>query len=346
MTERSQIRIKQSLKKAVYAIGGEKGMQLARAARFHLNLASTQQVGVNDTPIEAPPRPGTYGQVQTDYGPVRVMPARAELEPGTGTYPAAPPAPRVPKEKKPAWWSDLEYFPRWHTDGHPTRWEFPAYLDNPGCKWLQVLKRLYENPLSFPSSLSPEAGLMVHSLVRNIRPRRVIETGSFIGISTLWIAAALKENGDGGLLRCFDDFGPIHKAPHRDAEMLSGRLEFVAGNVAEAGLAEHVALHPGNSSFEIRAAHAEIKAEQGIQLAFIDADHGIQGVWQDLWAVEPVLQIGGFVLFHDTFPPYCAHEGPRHLLDHLNKHAVGVYEKVDLYLAPINYGLGLVRRIG
>ena len=48
----------------------------------------------------------------------------------------------------------------------------------------------------------------------------------------------------------------------------------------------------------------------------------------------------------DTFPEFCSWEGGRHVLDNLNQRAVGLYEKVDMYLAPINYGLGLIRRIG
>ncbi len=128
--------------------------------------------------------------------------------------------------------------------------------------------------------------------------------------------------------------------------MLTGRLEFVAGNIARAGLAEHVVFHPGNSSFEIRAAQEEFRAAGGVQFAFLDADHGVIGSWHDFWATEPVLNTGGFVMLHDTFPEYCSWPGARHVLDHLNEKAVGVYEKVDMYLSPMNYGLGLIRRIG
>lgn len=338
--------IKEALKTGLRAVGGDRAVHMAKTLRYRLNMAPPTQVGAV-TPTWTPPAGGAaYGLVETPHGNVRVVPPRAELEPGTGKYPPAPPGPKVPRDKKAAWWSDVEFFPPMATATHPHRWDFPAYLDNPNCRWLQVLKRHYDSPFSFPSSLSPEGGLLLHSLVRNIRPRRVIETGTFIGISTLWIAAALKENGDGGIVRCFDDFGPIHKAPYREQEMLEGRINFVAEAIAEAGLQDHVVFHPGNSSFEIKAAHAEMKAEGGNQLAFIDADHGITGVWQDFWAVEPVLQIGGFACFHDTFPPYCSYDGPRHLLDHLNQQAYGLYEKVDMYLAPVNYGLGIVRRIG
>jgi len=281
----------------------------------------------------------------TEHGPVRVVSARGNI-PGTTHYPTVPPPPHAPLNKAAPERSQLAFYPRMHVPEHPTKWTFPAYLDNPNCRWLQALKAMYALPISFPASLSPEAGLMLHSLIRNVRPRIVIETGTFVGISTMWIAAALAENGDGGEVHTFDDMGPIRTGPWRSVEMLSGRLEFVAGRIAGAGLARHVVMHPGNSSFEIRAAHQEFAAAGGVQFAFLDADHGVVGSWQDFWATEPVLNTGGFVMLHDTFPEYCGWPGARDVLDHLNTNAVGLYEKLDMYLSPMNYGLGLIRRIG
>lgn len=308
-------------------------------------------------PVEAPlppplPLPSWRDEVEatgrliTPHGPVRAVAPRAELYARSGRYPHVVPGPAVPAGKRPLPMDQLAYYPRWHVAEHPRSWTWPKYLNADGCRWLGVLKELYSSPFSFPSSLAPESGLLVHSIVRNHRPKLVIETGSFIGVSTLWIAAALQENGDGGVIHAFDDFGPIEKGPWRDVEMPTGRLEFVAGNIARAGLADHVVFHPGNSSFEMRACQEELRAAGGCQLAFLDADHGVVGVWQDFWATEPLLQTGGLVLLHDTFPEYCAYDGPRHLLDHVNEQAAGVYEKLDLYLAPMNYGLGMIRRVG
>ena len=68
---------------------------------------------------------------------------------------------------------------------------------------------------------------------------------------------------------------------------------------------------------------------------------------QDLRAVEPVLNTGGYIALHDTFPEQCGdHMGPRHILDHLTSEAQGLYEVCELYTAPLNYGMALLRRIG
>ena len=108
---------------------------------------------------------------------------------------------------------------------------------------------------------------MLHSLIRNIRPRVVVEVGSFLSVSTHWIASALQANGDGGVVHCFDDFGPVHKGPWRDAEMLDGRLEWVKERLSKAGLIDLVRFHPGDSSTQICEAHGELARGGGVDVA-------------------------------------------------------------------------------
>ncbi|MBL8762615.1 MAG: class I SAM-dependent methyltransferase, partial [Phycisphaerae bacterium] len=192
--------------------------------------------------------------------------------------------PPVALPKNPLPRQQYTFFPTFADRPHPTRWEFPAYLDNPGCRWLQCLKEMYAMPIAFPSSLSPEAGLMLHALVRNLRPRVVVEVGTYLSISTHWIASALKENADGGVVHCFDDFGPIHKGPWRDAEMLEGRLDWVKERLTKAGLIDLVRFHPGDSSTQIIAERGQLAFEGGIDVALIDGDHSVPGACKDLWA--------------------------------------------------------------
>ncbi len=255
------------------------------------------------------------------------------------------PAPAAPAQKTEIPRDQLQHFPRF--DGnHPTRWDFPAYLDNPGCAWLQCLKELYSMPIIFPASVSPAAGLMLHALVRNLRPKVVVEVGTFLSVSTHWIASALQANG-GGVIHCFDDFGPVHKGPWRDAEMLSGRKEWVQDRLAKAGLLDLVRFHPGDSPSEITKARAELHAAGGVHFAYIDGDHTVRGMTSDFLAVEPVVSTGGYVMVHDIYPDQCGgHEGPRYVLDRYQTIGAGLYEKIELYLSPLNYGMGLMRRIG
>ena len=275
----------------------------------------------------------------------------------------------------------LQHFPHLERPkDHPTRWKFPAHLAGSGCQWLAALEDLYAHPLCFPASLSPQAGLLLHSLMQNIRPRVVIEVGTFCSVSTHWIAGALAASGarpgKDAVIHCFDDFGPIHKGPWRDAELLEGRLDWVKGRLDKAGLLDFVRFHPGNSAPNITECAEELRKAGGVDFAFIDGDHTIPGAVADFLATEPVLNTGGYAVVHDTFPDQCGgHEGPRFILDNVrtpgsnsriskvlsklmsNSHArsaaakfdlplgTGTYDRIDLYLAPLNYGLGVLRRL-
>lgn len=293
-----------------------------------------------------PPSAAAYAHLPETINGIRVARPKGVVA-GSWEYPRELLIPPVlPRKKEPRDHEQWEFFRPDRLDPTPRPWAFPASLDNPQCQWLQTLKRLYAMPITFPASISPEGGMLLHAIVRNMRPRTVIETGTFLGVSAIWIAAALAENEDGAVLHCFDDFIPVRPGPWRAHEMNEGVLDFVCKHMEEAGLANNVMLHPGNSAYEIASCAQDFKNAGGVQLAYLDADHRPLGVSQDLWAVEPLLPTGGLVVLHDTFPNVCGDAGPRFVLDHVNQIATGLYQSVDLYLAPINYGLGVLRRIG
>ncbi|MFG0286318.1 MAG: O-methyltransferase [Phycisphaerales bacterium JB039] len=260
-------------------------------------------------------------------------------------YPVPPAPPPSDQHKAPLPRSELAF----HSPGQAElrgRWPMSPILQSTDTGWARVLRRLYDSPLSFPACISPDGGLLLYALVRNIRPRRIIETGTYIGVSTIWMAAALREIGQGGVLDTFDGFLPIRPGVYREAELVRGRRESVEDALREAGLASCVRLHKGRSSFEIAAMQPQLQSEGGVQLAYIDGDHEYAGVCHDLWAIEPVLQTGGFVIFHDVFPEFCGWDGPRQLLDNINRVARGRYAMCDVALGPVNYGLTILRRVG
>lgn len=288
----------------------------------------------------------------------------------------------IARTSKPPAAITLEHFPRLKSRAdHPSNWVFPEHLSGSGCRWLAALEDLYKHPLCFPASLSPQAGMLLHSLVQNARPRVVIEVGMFCSVSTHWIAGALAANGakpgEDAVIHCFDDFAPIGTGPWRHTEMLEGRQEFVRRRLEKAGLLDYIRFHPGDSSTNITARVPELREAGGVDFAFIDGNHTIQGAAADFLATEPALNTGGYVVVHDTFPSQCGgHRGPRWVLDHVRTagreeprpgrvsvagnrgpdtlvRAVhlgtplgeGVYDRMDLYLAPLNYGMGVLRRL-
>lgn len=77
-------------------------------------------------------------------------------------------------------------------------------------------------------SMSAEAEVLefLRTLVTTIKPELVVETGTFSGISTLWIAEGLKANGRGRIVSC--EFDPVvfAKAKQRiEASALSSWIE-------------------------------------------------------------------------------------------------------------------------
>jgi len=76
----------------------------------------------------------------------------------------------------------LAHFPADGPRPDQTLWDWPAHIDPAARPWLRTLRALYDQPLSFPFSLSPQAGLLLHSIVLNAQPRTCVEVGSGIGI--------------------------------------------------------------------------------------------------------------------------------------------------------------------
>lgn len=242
-------------------------------------------------------------------------------------------------------------------ESHPTAWTFPAWLRNERVPWLMTIEKLYGLPAAFPASVSPEAGLLLFSLVRNIRPRTVVEVGTFLGVSTIWMAAALEDIGDDpvvsgdaagrvGHLHTIDTFEDLPESGWR-TDAATGRAEAVDLHLAEAGVRGRVTVHTGRSWEVLRASRDGWREAGGVQLALLDGDHSAEGLRRDLIELEPALPTGGYVVVHDTSPERCGgHVGGRHLLEHINDFAAGLYEHIEIGLAPLNYGLGVFRRLG
>jgi predicted O-methyltransferase YrrM len=64
-------------------------------------------------------------------------------------------------------------------------------------------------------------------LVTTVKPKLVVETGTFMGISTLWIAEGLKENGFGRVITCESDPVVYGRAKERiEASGLAGWIDY------------------------------------------------------------------------------------------------------------------------
>jgi len=194
----------------------------------------------------------------------------------------------------------------------------------------------------FAGSVHPIVGRWLYSLVRLIRPRTVVETGSWIGYSALCIGQALEDNGGGGHLHSFDVFGnrPGWGSP------ITGPCEdsfaVASAHAQHANLAHRVTFHRGDSSLTIREVFKDKNA--CIDLAYIDGDHRLEGVVRDWRVVDELIAEGGLMLLHDTNPDPTGWYGPRYLLEALREKFTDRWHVVTLPTAD-RTGVALMQKI-
>jgi predicted O-methyltransferase YrrM len=130
---------------------------------------------------------------------------------------------------------------------------------------------------SMYDSMTAEAEVLefLRTLITTIKPNLVVETGSFLAVSTLWIAEGLKRNGFGRIVSC--EFDPVVYARARE-------------NVASSGLGEWIDLRNESS--------LEMKVDGGIDLLFSDSDPPIRE--QEVKRFLPQIKPHGIVVMHDA----------------------------------------------
>jgi predicted O-methyltransferase YrrM len=126
-------------------------------------------------------------------------------------------------------------------------------------------------------SMTAEAEVLefLRTVVTTVKPDLVVETGTFSGISTLWIAEALKANGRGRVITC---------------ELDPKVYENAKARIAASGLAEWIELRNESS--------LEMKIEGVIDLFFSDSDLPIRE--QEIRRFLPQMNPYGLILMHDA----------------------------------------------
>jgi len=112
-------------------------------------------------------------------------------------------------------------------------------------------------------------------LVTTIKPELIVETGTFSGISTLWMAEALKQNGRGRIVTC--EFDPLVYAN-------------ASQRIANSGLADWIECRNESS--------LEMKISGTIDLLFSDSDQNIRE--QEVRRFLPQVNPNGLILIHDA----------------------------------------------
>jgi len=115
----------------------------------------------------------------------------------------------------------------------------------------------------------------LRTLITTQKPELVVETGTFMGVSTLWIAEGLKRNGFGKVISCEYDPKVYARAKER---------------IEKSGLREWIDLRNESS--------LEIKVPGTIDLLFSDSDPPLRE--QEVRRFLPQMNQYGLILMHDA----------------------------------------------
>jgi predicted O-methyltransferase YrrM len=93
-------------------------------------------------------------------------------------------------------------------------------------------RELYGRAKELYLAVAPDTGRLLYMLARMTRARAIVEFGTSFGVSTIHLAAALRDNGGGRLI---------------GSELEPGKAAVARANLAAAGLADLVELREGDA---------------------------------------------------------------------------------------------------
>jgi len=177
-----------------------------------------------------------------------------------------------------------------------------------------------------PHMLSGHVQGRVLSMISHmLRPKRILELGTFTGYSALCLAEGLEEGGK------------LVTIEHNDE-----LEEMIRRNFARSPLGERIELRIGDCILEIE------KLEGPFDLVFIDADKREYCAY--LEALYPLVPVGGFILADNTLwdghivdPAYNKDKqtlGLRAFNDH-----VAADERFEQVILPLRDGLTIIRKV-
>lgn len=115
----------------------------------------------------------------------------------------------------------------------------------------------------------------LRTLVTTIKPELVVETGSFLGVSTLWMAEGMRANGFGKIISC--EFDPLIFSKARE-------------RISASNVADYIELRNESS--------LEMQVPGTIDLLFSDSDLPIREA--EVRRFLPQMSSTGLILLHDA----------------------------------------------
>jgi predicted O-methyltransferase YrrM len=135
-------------------------------------------------------------------------------------------------------------------------------------------------------SIVPEQGNLIYLLCRGLRTNRVAEFATSIGMSTLYFAAAVRDNGGGMVI---------------GSELVPAKVEAARHNLAEAGLEHYAEIRQGDARQTLRDLGGPV------DFVLIDGwplNDGPSLARQIIEIVAPQLRLGGYVMNDNAEPDF------------------------------------------
>ena len=167
-------------------------------------------------------------------------------------------------------------------------------------------------------SCEPDVGKLLYQIARLIKPRTVIEVGTFVGAASCHLALALQRNANQAELHLVD-ISPAY-------------LEEARKNLSNFGLSDQVFFHCGDSAEIARAGNLP-----NADLVFLDGGHTREAVRRDIESYWPIIRDDGLLLLHDSI----LWNGVRY---HVNKLARILPDSVYTIATSSGSGISIVRK--
>ncbi|MFH8350581.1 O-methyltransferase [Streptomyces sp. NPDC018045] len=134
-------------------------------------------------------------------------------------------------------------------------------------------------------SVLPEQGDLVYLLCRGLRATRVVEFATSVGMSTLYFAAAVRDNGGGTVI---------------GSEIVAAKVAAAKRNLAAAGLSDYVDIREGDARTTLRDLGGPV------DFALIDGWLGSDPslARQVIELIAPQLRVGGYVMNDNAEPDF------------------------------------------
>ncbi len=138
----------------------------------------------------------------------------------------------------------------------------------------------------FGFSIHPDQGDLIYLLCRGMGARRVVDFATSVGMSAVYFAAAIRDNGGGLVI---------------GSELVPTKVEVARRNLADAGLGDYADIRVGDAR--------ETLADLGgpVDFALIDGwplPEGPSLARQIIEIVAPQLRVGGYVMNDNAEPDF------------------------------------------